>query len=84
MATATSTSTSPEVNDYLDLCDICYETLREPRVLDCSHVFCLDCLEKLECKKMIMCPQCRDVTEIPSGLQVTNTITIVWLVIYRN
>ena len=48
-----------------DECDICTELLKNPRVLDCDHVFCLDCLEKLERRKTITCPQCRKDTEIP-------------------
>ena len=55
---------------YEDECDICMEFLNNPRALTCGHVFCLDCLEKLERKKTITCPQCRKDTEIPVGLQV--------------
>ena len=53
-----------------DECDICTELLKNPRVLDCDHVFCLDCLEKLERRKRITCPQCRKDTEITPGLHV--------------
>ena len=55
---------------YGDECDICTELLKNPRVLDCDHVFCLDCLEKLERRKTITCPQCRKDTEITPGLHV--------------
>ena len=51
-------------------CDICTELLKNPRILDCDHVFCLDCLEKLEYRKTIKCPNCRKETEIKDGLQV--------------
>ena len=51
-------------------CDICTELLKNPRILSCDHVFCLDCLEKLEYRKTIKCPNCRKETEIPDGLQV--------------
>ena len=53
-----------------DECDICTELLKNPRILDCDHMFCLDCLEKLEYKKTIKCPNCRKETDIPTGLQV--------------
>ena len=61
---------SSHPSPYGDECDICTELLKNPRVLDCDHVFCLDCLEKLERRKTITCPQCRKDTEITPGLHV--------------
>ena len=49
-------------------CYICYELLKEPKDLDCPHVFCLECLKKCA-KKMptIKCPECRYNTVVPHG-----------------
>ena len=61
-------------------CPICLEAYREPKVLECHHVFCKICLEKLaetlpkygvvsrEDKPLFLnCPTCRQDSEIPQG-----------------
>lgn len=60
-------------------CPICLEAYREPKVLECHHVFCMVCLGKLadtllkhglesEDKPLFLnCPTCRQDSEIPHG-----------------
>ena len=50
-------------------CPICLETLKKPKLLSCTHTFCLKCLEKIlikedDEKKSIRCPTCREITEV--------------------
>ena len=49
-------------------CYICYDILREPKDLECPHVFCLPCLQEWVEKKLIIeCPECRYITIVPQG-----------------
>ena len=56
-------------------CSVCLEPYREPKKLQCSHVFCRPCLEKLVSlqrpqqggQPSISCPNCRKATPIPDG-----------------
>ncbi len=54
-------------------CTICYNLLREPKDLDCPHVFCLECLQQWAEKRPSMnndsieCPECRHTTTVPQG-----------------
>ncbi len=42
-------------------CSICLERYTDPRLLGCSHSFCLECLLKLERRShVIKCPECRE------------------------
>lgn len=41
-------------------CSICLEVYRNPHVLtQCSHTFCLECIQKLEKGNEVECPQCK-------------------------
>lgn len=61
---------SLNTNALIDLleCDICTEPFGDARLLDCSHTFCLECIQKLPwiIKRYISCPMCRSFTKIPS------------------
>ena len=53
-------------------CKICHDTYKEPpKFLQCHHVFCKECLERLvhqDCDQPTLpCPTCRSVTVVPSG-----------------
>ena len=55
-----------------DECVICSEHVNDFRALDCGHMFCVVCLEKLIRRHQITCPHCRRVTTVPRGLKVTH------------
>ena len=49
-------------------CYICYDILREPKDLECPHVFCLLCLQEWVKKKFtIDCPECHYISIVPQG-----------------
>ena len=58
-------------------CGICLNSYTEPKLLQCFHVFCKQCLERLvvqDCQGLsVLCPSCRRSTLLPptsvSGLQ---------------
>ncbi|XP_038064911.1 E3 ubiquitin-protein ligase TRIM56-like [Patiria miniata] len=60
-------------------CNICTDKYKKPKVLDCLHSFCEECLVKYRDgthrnKPNIPCPVCRQVTVLPqSGIQGLKT-----------
>ncbi len=54
-------------------CGICLEDFRTPKILPCSHTFCLRCLQrhtKQLQRGLFYCPTCRTEVPIPSrGVQ---------------
>ena len=59
-------------------CSICLDTYTDPKILQCFHVFCRQCLVPLGVRNQqgqlsLTCPTCRQVTPIPArgvaGLQ---------------
>ena len=58
-------------------CSICLDSFTDPKLLQCCHVFCTNCLEPLVLQDQqglsLCCPKCRHSTPIPangvSGLQ---------------
>ena len=67
MAAASDSTSSALVDLEEDLtCSICFNLLREPKDLDCQHIYCLQCLENWVRKQSkINCPECRQVTLVP-------------------
>ena len=66
-----------ELSDIIS-CDVCFELLagRRPRMLNCLHVFCEDCLEyllndvkakNLQNSTTIRCPVCTQQTQVSGG-----------------
>jgi len=64
-----------EISDITS-CEICFEPLeqRKPRMLNCSHVFCEDCLQHLlddskaknpQIPCTISCPACKEIIQVP-------------------
>ena len=59
-------------------CSICHNAYTDPKLLQCNHVFCRDCLVGLAHRNTqgLPCPTCRQVTPIPpagvAGLQPAN------------
>ena len=65
-----------KLSDQLE-CSICLDSFTDPKLLQCFHVFCKDCLEPLVLRDQhglsLRCPNCRRSTLLPangvSGLQ---------------
>ncbi|XP_038074933.1 tripartite motif-containing protein 3-like [Patiria miniata] len=58
-----------ETQKELQECPICYTEYKDARMLDCSHSFCLKCLQELKLTqnkddKSIVCPLCRSETAL--------------------
>ena len=53
-------------------CAICLETYKDPKLLQCFHIYCRDCLVKLVIRNQqgqlsLTCPTCRQATSIPAN-----------------
>ena len=52
-------------------CGICLDTYKDPKLLNCFHVFCTQCLQPLvrqtAQKQTLQCPNCRLVTTLPQN-----------------
>ena len=53
-------------------CAICLETYKDPKLLQCFHIYCRDCLERLVVRDQqgqlsLTCPTCRQATPIPAN-----------------
>ena len=53
-------------------CAICFETYTDPKLLQCFHIYCQKCLEKLvirdeQGKLSLTCPTCRQATPVPAN-----------------
>ena len=57
----------PESSDQHLVCPLCLDIFKEPRLLDCGHTFCLQCLQKngrfLQHQDSIDCPVCREASK---------------------
>lgn len=56
-------------------CLICYEDLKDPRVIGCGHTFCRECLSSLKTK---VCPLCRHGFRAAQNLP-RNFLVINWM-----
>lgn len=64
-------ATASNFDDLLQ-CPICLEVLNDPKVLDCQHTFCANCLKvhhATECQRrrtenFLDCPTCRERTNL--------------------
>ena len=48
-------------------CPVCYEVYKRPKYLPCYHSYCEGCMEKLQRGSNIICPECRETSEVPVG-----------------
>ena len=52
-------------------CSLCFDLMKEPKLLSCTHTFCKDCLVQLyQCQRRgdkISCPVCRQTTRLQNG-----------------
>ena len=51
-------------------CTICLDIYTNPKVLQCLHIYCQECLVRMAVRKqgqaILNCPQCRQVTPVPA------------------
>jgi tripartite motif-containing protein 2/3/tripartite motif-containing protein 71 len=50
-------------------CSICLDIYTDPKLLQCHHVYCQQCLVPLVDQGSISCPTCRQVTPVVAGLK---------------
>lgn len=58
-----------QLNEQL-LCPVCLEKYCDPKLLNCHHTFCANCLLRIinNCASpFVTCPSCRHETQIPDG-----------------
>ena len=71
MAAKPSTAAEKALQKIQDqvTCGICLEPYKQPRLLNCFHVYCEQCLQRLVKREgqSIPCPQCRKETPLPVG-----------------
>ena len=52
-------------------CSLCFDLMKDPKLLSCAHTFCKDCLVQLyQCQRrgdQIFCPVCRQTTRLQNG-----------------
>ena len=58
-------------------CAICLDTFKEPKMLQCFHIYCKDCLQRLvvqdrQSQVSFSCPTCRQSTIGPPGTDVSS------------
>ncbi|XP_071792826.1 E3 ubiquitin-protein ligase TRIM56-like [Asterias amurensis] len=53
-----------KIGDFLE-CQICLETFKHPKVLQCLHTFCQNCLDQMAPDGTVVCPTCRAETILP-------------------
>ncbi|XP_069140982.1 E3 ubiquitin-protein ligase TRIM56-like [Argopecten irradians] len=62
---------SEEEQKHVRECFICNEEFKDPRLLDCYHTFCLECIKEYvnaNCKgESFKCPLCKSDTKLPEN-----------------
>ena len=48
-------------------CPVCYQLFKKPKHLPCHHSYCEQCLEKMQERSKITCPECRKEAIVPPG-----------------
>ena len=48
-------------------CPVCFQIFKNPKYLACYHSYCEECLEKMQDKSTIICPECRQEATVPTG-----------------
>ena len=85
---ASSSSLGKQALSKLDeqlTCAICLERYTDPRSLSCHHVYCTDCISRLETQQhVVRCPTCRQPTRLgekgastlPTSFHVNNLLDL--------
>lgn len=67
---ASSASTSDIESETMSMkCSFCFKPYRLPRILNCFHVFCQSCLERVLDSSRISCPVCKTKTKVPNNIE---------------
>ncbi|XP_050414541.1 E3 ubiquitin-protein ligase TRIM33-like [Patella vulgata] len=57
---------------YREVCSICLNDFQEPKIIDCQHSFCYNCLEdyvhRTSTNGQFLCPLCRQNINLPEGV----------------
>ena len=62
------------LGDQLLTCAVCFEKLKEPKVLSCHHYFCQQCISQIATRNdqentiAVACPECRCTSYYPNGM----------------
>ena len=62
------------------MCTVCRKSFKEPKILNCYHIFCMDCLQKhvkTYCRNgLFPCPICKVLIPLPvwGGLDAFETV----------
>lgn len=75
MATGTSSGTVERIREEL-ICAVCLDILREPKVLQCAHSFCRECLEKIVAQRQQPAPNYT--AEPDEGKVAVVTFVLLW------
>ena len=76
MAAKSQAKALKKLEDQLT-CAICLEALKDPKLLQCFHVYCKECLDRLVVTDQrgqvsVRCPTCRRATLLPSATTVAD------------
>ena len=48
-------------------CPVCYQLYKNPKYLPCYHSYCERCLEKMQIRSKVICPDCKKEARVPAG-----------------
>ncbi|XP_045179116.1 uncharacterized protein LOC123538799 isoform X2 [Mercenaria mercenaria] len=66
--------TSQRLEQELE-CPVCFDRFNIPKVLPCQHTFCANCLEGLNDRGSVKCPECRVIHTVPpNGFPINITM----------
>ncbi|XP_006011965.1 E3 ubiquitin-protein ligase TRIM32 [Latimeria chalumnae] len=83
---ATAASLDPDIVREVTECPICMETFNDtqlrPKLLQCGHTICQQCLEKLIATTIngIRCPFCSKITRMTSLSQLADNLTVLKII----
>ncbi|CAF0749722.1 unnamed protein product [Didymodactylos carnosus] len=49
-------------------CSLCKQLNSQPKILQCLHVYCLQCLKTKQEQNTISCPECQQITQLQTGV----------------
>jgi len=65
--TVRSAAPPPVQKETVHACPLCNQEYKDPRVLPCTHTYCLNCIrDKLISNNQITCPKCQYLVSVKS------------------